>query len=227
MKGPGVRVPSPALPVRDRRAALNAPGRPADLVEVLLRRREPDPRPDRDRVVLLVAGFGHLGGRVLAAHAGTADVELDERGISGALDGVEATLVSVGDARLEGRLEVGARPRHVRFVRTSTYRRLHERAHVGRELVLVPDRLEGLWRVRTRDLSVGGALVQDGTQLPLGARMRLELRLESAADPLRAGGRIIRAPSPSLRVVLFEQLSPGAADLVAREVRLARERDAD
>ena len=58
------------------------------------------------------------------------------------------------------------------------------------------------------------------------ARMRLELRLEASDDPLRAGGRIIRAPSPSLRVVLFEQLSPGAADLVAREVREAREREA-
>lgn len=203
-------------------------GRRADLWQVLRLRRStgspPDPAADLDRVLLVVPGLGRFGGRVIAAHDGVAEVELDERGIGGGLDGVDATMVTVGDARLEGHLETGWRPRHVRFLRGGRQRRAHDRVALQRALVLVPDRLTELWRVRTRDLSVGGALVQDGSELPLGARMRLELALDSADEPLRAGGRIIRAPSRSLRVVLFEQLSPGAADLVAREVAEERRR---
>jgi hypothetical protein len=179
------------------------------------RRHAEPPRTDPDRVDLLIAGVGNLVAIVRRAHDGVADLDLKPPIAAGFLDGRDATLVAMGDRRIEGVLEVGWARGHVRFIRRDIQRRAWTRASVEHPAVLLTERLDSIWRVRTVDLSAGGALVNDADTLPLGARLEVHVQVEEG-DDVRAPGRVVRAPSPALRAVRFEALDD------AERLRLAR-----
>jgi hypothetical protein len=162
---------------------------------------------DPDLVDLVVEDVGVLQARVRTAFEGIADLDLVPAAPAGFLDGCTATLVAAGGDRVDGTLEVGWTPGHVRFTRNGVaQRRLFTRVEVEREVLLVPDRLQAMWRATTHDLSAGGALLGNVSQLPLGARLELHLGL-GADEELRARVRVIRTPGDALRVILFENLT--------------------
>jgi hypothetical protein len=172
-----------------------------------IRRRQDDVvRADPDRVALLVDGVGTLHAFVRGARNGVADLALDPPVPAGFLDGRAATLVAIGDRRLEGVLELGWSRGHVRFLRSDVQRRAWTRAPVEHEALVITDRLDAMWRARTVDLSAGGALLGEAADLPLGAHLELLLQVEGDAN-VRAPGRVVRAPSERLRAIRFEALS--------------------
>jgi hypothetical protein len=169
-------------------------------------RRRAAPDPDPSRASLYVEDVGVFDVRVRHAHAGVADLDMDPA-LVGGLDGRDARLVAPGGGGIDGRLALGWAPGHVRFTRDGVQRRHFTRVEVDLPALLVPERLDGMWRASLRDISAGGGLVADADTLPLGARLEVQLELDDpdAEDgPLWTPGRVIRAPGSSLRVVRFE-----------------------
>ena len=169
-----------------------------------LRRRQP--AADPDVISLEVDGVGPLPARVWRAAPGVADLELTAKVPTGALDGRDATMVVCTGTRLVGRLEVGWRPGHVRFLRDDVQRREFPRADLEVPALLLPDQLTGVWRTRTLDVGAGGVLVSEAGDVPLGARLDVLLDLHDDDETVRARGRVVRAPAAALRAVRFEAL---------------------
>lgn len=167
--------------------------------------------------------MGEYSARVRASSPGVAELVLDEPSHAGGLDGALAVLVAIGDREVDGHLEMGRGPGHVRFLvagAEAAHRREWARVAVERPALLVPERLNALWRARTRDLGVGGALLEGTEHVPLGARVELRIELGDE-DEIWTPARIIRAPRADLRAIQFPGLSDGArrrlADFVALE----------
>lgn len=164
--------------------------------------------------------------RVWRARPGVADLEVGKGVHTGALDGRETTMVVVNGKQIEGRLEVGWRPGHVRFLREDVQRRAHPRAEVAVPALLLPDELTGMWRTVTRDVGVGGALLADASDVPLGTRLDvlLEMPDEVDAQTVRARAQVVRAPAPSLRAVRFEVVSDAEREQLQRFVAVEQVR---
>jgi hypothetical protein len=190
------------------------------------RRRQSQNPVDPDAVSLVIEGVGPMSARVWRAAPGVADLEIPPGLPTGALDGREATMVVVTGKELEGRIEVGWRPGHVRFVREDVQRREHDRVEIVVPALLLPDQLTGMWRTETRDIGIGGVLLGDAGDVPLGARLDvlLDLPHEGAGASVRARGQVVRAPGAALRAVRFEELADGERARLQRAVTLEQVR---
>lgn len=170
-------------------------------------RRRSTPPDDPERASLYVEDVGVFTVRVRTAHAGVADLDMDPA-LVGGLDGREARLVAPTGGAVDGRLTLGWGPGHVRFTRAGIQRRHFTRVAVDLPALLVPERLDGMWRANLRDISAGGGLVADADTLPLGARLELQLDLEGEpgdeVGTIWTPARVIRAPGSNLRAIRFE-----------------------
>jgi PilZ domain len=75
---------------------------------------------------------------------------------------------------------------------------------------------------QTLNLSGGGLLVRDPWKLPLGIDVRVALQVEPGAEPIKALGRVVRAPAPDAKGIRIDSI---ARDDSERLVRLVRERE--
>jgi PilZ domain len=75
---------------------------------------------------------------------------------------------------------------------------------------------------QTLNLSGGGLLVRDPWNMPLGIDVRVELQVESGAEPISALGRVVRAPAPDAKGIRIDSIAREDSE---RLVRLVRERE--
>ena len=75
---------------------------------------------------------------------------------------------------------------------------------------------------QTLNLSGGGLLVRDPWNLPLGIDVRVSLQVEPGAEPIKALGRVVRAPAPDAKGIRIDSI---ARDDSERLVRLVRDRE--
>lgn len=75
---------------------------------------------------------------------------------------------------------------------------------------------------QTLNLSGGGVLVKDPWNLPLGIDVRIEVVTEAGAEPIRALGRVVRAPAPDQRGIRIDSIAREDGE---RLVRIVRERE--
>lgn len=169
--------------------------------------------------MLHVTGHPPLPVHVMRASEGVADLTPLGRRPQLPPDGSQAVLEAQGGRRVEGdvvHMEGGA----LRFVRALPRRRVAVRAPITLPALLVPERLDGLWRSRTLDLSAGGALVADAESVPLGAKVTLVLDVEEDPADVEVNGQVVRAAGRSLRAIRFEAVRPGDRLRIARLVAL-------
>jgi PilZ domain-containing protein len=75
---------------------------------------------------------------------------------------------------------------------------------------------------QTLNVSGGGVLVQDKWNMPLGIDVRIELKPEPGAEPIRALGRVVRVAGPEEKGIRIDSISREDEE---RLVRLVRERE--
>jgi c-di-GMP-binding flagellar brake protein YcgR len=148
------------------------------------------------------------------------------RRLGGAEIAVEVTS-GRGIQRYAGTLELdAARAEMLRVVVAGEAERIQRREWVRVEAV-VPVHVRGVdepigGETTTVNVSGGGVLVADKWQMPMGIDVRVELRPESGAEPIRALGRVVRDPGNDLKGIRFVDI--GRED-EERLVRFIRERE--
>jgi len=132
-----------------------------------------------------------------------------------------------GIHRYTGTLRIdGARPELLHVALAGDAERIQRREWARVEAVL-PVAVRGVDEpvggdTMTRNVSGGGLLIQDPWGLSLGSDVRIELRAEPGAEPIRALGCVVRALDGDLKGVRFEDM--GRPD-EERLIRLVRERE--
>lgn len=132
-----------------------------------------------------------------------------------------------GIHRYAGTLEVdGDRPENLRVLLEGDAERIQRREWARIDAVL-PIRVCAIDEpvggdTHTLNISGGGVLVRDPWTMPLGIDVRIELQAEAGTEPIRALGRVVRAPAPDQRGIRIESIAREDSE---RLVRLVRERE--
>ena len=143
------------------------------------------------------------------------------------LHGTEAAVETAdprGIQRLAGTLELTPGSAEIVRVRvTGEAQRIQRRQWVRVEAV-TPVTVKALdedlgGATTTVNVSGGGMLIADPWRLPLGLVVRLELEVEPGTSPVRALGRVVRAPAADRKGIRIDDMARPDEDRLIRFVR--------